>query len=613
MTIAAWLEQFSAALENRNIDCALALFGTPAYWRDMVAFTWNIHTAEGADAIETMLRSQLDQTAPRNWQIDGPVNTSPEGFDEAWLTFETAIGEGKAHVRLKDGKAYTLLTTLTALRDHPTATDRNRPRGQSHGAARGRKHWHEIRAEAKARIGREHDPYVVIIGGGQGGMSLGARLGHLGVPYIILETNARAGDSWRNRYPSLCLHDPVWYDHMPFIPFPPDWPVFTPRDRMADWLEMYARVMDLNYWTSSRCAEARYDDAAGVWDITIDRAGETVKTRAAHLVFATGMSGYPHVPEFPGQEDFEGLQVHSSAYPGGREFAGRRAVVIGSNTSAHDIAADLWENGADVTMLQRSGTLVTQSETVMECLLGALYSEDALARGIDTETADFAGTTWPHRVLEERHKQICATMKARDRDLHDRLRAAGFILDFGPDETGLAMKSIRQGGGFYINVGASELIADGDVKLRSGIGISRFSRDHVVLSDGSSVVADMIVYATGYRSMNEFVADIVGRDVAERVGRCWGVGSGIEKDPGPWEGELRNMWKPTGQEGLWFQGGNLAQSRHFSRFLALQLKARHVGLPTPVFAPPVQTEGIADRTAPALPGKADVNEVEPAQ
>ncbi len=83
--------------------------------------------------------------------------------------------------------------------------------------------------------------------------------------------------------------------------------------------------------------------------------------------------------------------------------------------------------------------------------------------------------------------------------------------------------------------------------------------------------------------MNEWVAEICSPEVADRVGQCWGLGSDTQRDPGPWEGELRNMWKPTHQPNLWFHGGNLCQSRHFSLYLALQLKARFEGIPTPVW------------------------------
>ena len=142
---------------------------------------------------------------------------------------------------------------------------------------------------------------------------------------------------------------------------------------------------------------------------------------------------------------------------------------------------------------------------------------------------------------------------------------------------------LRRGSGYYIDVGASELIADGRIALKSGVGIDRLTEDSVVLSDGSELPADLVVYATGYGSMTGWAESLISPEVAEAVGPCWGLGSDTNQDPGPWEGELRNMWKPTRQTALWFHGGNLAQSRHYSRYLALQLKARMEGIDTPVY------------------------------
>ena len=133
-------------------------------------------------------------------------------------------------------------------------------------------------------------------------------------------------------------------------------------------------------------------------------------------------------------------------------------------------------------------------------------------------------------------------------------------------------------------MGASELVANGSIKLKSRTNIERINPTSVTLSDGTELPADVLVYATGYGSMNQFLADIVSPEVADRVGKVWGLGSSTTKDPGPWEGELRNMWKPTNQPQLWIHGGNLHQSRHYSQFLSLQLKARYEGIATPVYA-----------------------------
>ena len=217
---------------------------------------------------------------------------------------------------------------------------------------------------------------------------VGARLKRLGVPTIIVEKNERAGDSWRKRYKSLCLHDPVWYDHMPYIPFPDDWPVFSPKDKLGDWLEMYAKVMELNYWGSTLCESASYDEARQEWTVKVVRNGKPVTLKPKQLVLATGMSAVPNMPKFPGMEKFKGEQHHSSKHPGPDAYAGKKCVVIGSNNSAHDICAALWEAGADVTMVQRSSTHVARSDSLMELDLGPVYSEQAVARGIDVDTAD---------------------------------------------------------------------------------------------------------------------------------------------------------------------------------------------------------------------------------
>ncbi|GAP55943.1 probable indole-3-pyruvate monooxygenase YUCCA10 [Arthrobacter sp. Hiyo6] len=136
--------------------------------------------------------------------------------------------------------------------------------------------------------------------------------------------------------------------------------------------------MELNYWSKTECTNARFDDASQEWVVEVVRDGEPVTLRPKQLVFALGVSGYPNVPTFDGAESFMGQQYHSSKHPGGGDWTGKKAVVIGSNNSAHDICADLWEHGADVTMVQRSSTHIARSESLMDLALGDLYSERAL-------------------------------------------------------------------------------------------------------------------------------------------------------------------------------------------------------------------------------------------
>ncbi len=431
-------------------------------------------------------------------------------------------------------------------------------------------------------MGVTEQPYVLVVGGGQGGIVLGARLQQLGIPHIVIDKHPRPGDQWRNRYKSLCLHDPVWYDHLPYIKFPDNWPVFTPKDKLGDWLEMYTKVMEINYWPSTTCTSATFDDATGTWTVHIVRDGQEMTLHPTQLVLATGMSGKANVPTFPGQDVFAGEQHHSSQHPGPDPYAGKKVVVIGSNNSAHDICGALWEAGVDVTMVQRSSTHIVRSETLMEIGLGDLYSERALASGVTTEKADTIFASIPYRILHEFQIPLYDQMREVDADFYDRLAKAGFELDWGADGSGLFMKYLRRGSGYYIDVGASELIASGDIKLVNG-QVKELTENAVVLEDGTEIPADVVVYATGYGSMNGWAADLISQEVADKVGKVWGLGSGTPKDPGPWEGEERNMWKPTQQDNLWFHGGNLHQSRYYSLFLALQLKARLEGIDTPVY------------------------------
>ncbi len=580
--VSDWLSRFGAALERGDHAAAVAMFDADCYWRDLVSFTWNIKTMEGQGAIRTMLDATAAGVKPGNWQIEGEA-TGAGGVTEAWFTFETAQARGRGQIRLKGDRCWTLLTTMTELKGFEEAKGANRSKGVEHGASQNRKSWLERKVQEEADLGYKTQPYCVVIGGGQGGIAMGARLKRLGVPTIIIEKNARAGDSWRNRYRSLCLHDPVWYDHLPFLPFPEHWPVFAPKDKIGDWLEMYTKVMELNYWTLSECKSASFDEATKEWTVTIDRNGEKVVLRPKQLILATGMSAVPHVPVIPGAEDFKGEIHHSSKHAGGEGYRGKQCVVIGSNNSAHDICADLWEHGAEVTMLQRSSTHIARSDSLMDLALGGLYSEQAVKSGISTDTADMIFASIPYKIMHTFQIPVYEEMAKRDADFYARLKKAGFMLDFGEDGSGLFMKYLRRGSGYYIDVGASELVADGRIKLKSGVGIDRIKAHSVLMKDATEVPADLIVYATGYGSMNGWAARLISQQVADTVGKCWGLGSDTTKDPGPWEGEERNMWKPTQQEALWFHGGNLHQSRHYSQFLSLQIKARHEGLLTPVY------------------------------
>ncbi|GAA1874119.1 flavin-containing monooxygenase [Lapillicoccus jejuensis] len=581
----AWLDGFQDALTARDVDRAAGMFAAQSFWRDLVSFTWNIATVENPEGVRDLLAETLERTDPTGFATSEPA-TEDGGVVTAWIVFETAVGRGNGLLRLKeeDGqdKAWTLLSALYELKGHEEPRGTHRPMGAEHGASKDRQTWKEKRQAEAESLGSTTQPYVLVIGGGQGGIGLGSRLRQLGVPSLVIDKHPNPGDQWRGRYKSLCLHDPVWYDHLPYLKFPDNWPVFAPKDKIGDWLEAYVKVMEVPYWSSTEAKSATWSEEAQEWTVEVEREGQPLVLRPTQLVFATGMSGKPRMPEVKGIDVFKGDVHHSSRHPGPDAYAGKKAVVIGSNNSAFDICGALWEHDVDVTMVQRSSTHIVKSASLMEYGLGDLYSERAVAAGVTTEKADMIFASLPYRILHEFQIPAYEKMAEVDKDFYDRLEAAGFWHDWGADGSGLFMKYLRRGSGYYIDVGAADLVANGDVHLVHG-QIDHLTEDAVVLEDGTELPADLVVFATGYNSMNGWVADLIDQETADRVGKVWGLGSDTTKDPGPWEGEQRNVWKPTQVPNLWMHGGNLHQSRHYSLYLALQLKARYEGLDTPVY------------------------------
>ena len=574
-----WLSEFAECFEAQDTERAVNMFTDTGCWRDLLSLSWNIVTVSGKEEIADMFRETSTRIRACEWKIDGNTVSERDG-SSSWFTFETEASKCKGKITLIDGKCTVLFTSAMEIKGYEEATLSRRKTGYINEVIKYRKTWLDDRIDEEQRLGITEQPYVVIVGGGQGGIALAARLRMLEVPTIVIDKNYRAGDSWRKRYHSLYLRNTVWQDHMPYLDFPDNWPVFMSKDKMGDWLEMYVKVMEINYWASSNCKRATYMPDSGQWCLDIERDGESILLEPKQLVIATGTSGYPKVPEITGADVFGGVICHSSGFNSGKKYNEKKAIVVGSNSSGHDICMDLWEQGATVTMLQRSSTLVVRSETFFS---DSKYSQEAADAGISTAELDLAGAAVPYEIMRNRMIPAWAEIAEQDRDYYKRLIDKGFMLNFGEDLSGLEMMYMYRGSGYYIDVGATDLIVQGKVGLISGVTIERIIENGVVLSDGSELEAELIVFATGYESMNTWVSKLISEEVAAKVGRCWGLGSGTKYDPGPWEGELRNMWKPTQQQGLWFHGGGLTQSRLYSRYLAMQLKARMENIPTPSY------------------------------
>ena len=569
-----WLAQFESALAKPADGLLKTLFHPDSYWRDVLALSWNLQTINGAEAILRELKARAISAAPSGFRIDpdraAPRRVTRAGTNtiEAIFKFETSQGRGSGILRLipdaGDGnrlKAWTLLTALDELKGFEEQQGKSRPRGQSYSRDFRGPNWLDLRKAATQYADR--DPDVLVVGGGQAGLSIAARLKQLQIDALIVDREARIGDNWRNRYHALTLHNQVQVNHLPYMPFPPNWPVYIPKDKLANWFEAYVESMELNYWTGIEFEGGTYDDAEGRWSVTLRRAdGSKRAMRPRHVVMATGVSGIPNLPDIPSLKNFAGTVLHSSRYGDGETWKDKKALVIGTGNSGHDIAQDLHSSGAKVTLVQRSSTLITNIEPSAQ-LAYATYNEGTL------EDNDLIATSMPLVLAKRNHVMLTGQSKKFDQELLDGLERVGFKLDFGDGGTGWQFKYLTRGGGYYFNVGCSDLVVRGEIGLRQFSDIEAFVADGARMKSGETLAADLIVLATGYKGQQHLVRKLFGDEVAGRVGPIWGFGEGQE---------LRNMYMRTAQPGLWFIAGSLAQCRINSKYLALQIKAIEEGL-----------------------------------
>jgi putative flavoprotein involved in K+ transport len=573
---ADWLTRFESALAGPDAGRLTSLFHPDSHWRDVLALTWDIGTVSGADAVVRELSAHAGRAAPTNFRID-PARAAPRKVAragtpsiEAMFRFETAQGRGNGIVRLipdaEDGnalKAWTLLTTLEELKGFEEQLGTARPRGEAYSRDFRGPNWLDLRKAAANYADR--DPVVLVVGGGQAGLSIAARLKQLDVDTLIVDREARIGDNWRTRYHALTLHNQVQVNHLPYMPFPPNWPTYIPKDKLANWFEAYVEAMELNYWTSTEFAGGSYDGAAGRWTVALRQPGGTRTLHPKHVVLATGVSGIPNLPELAGLQDFAGTVLHSSRYDDGENWKGKRAIVIGTGNSGHDIAQDLHSSGAEVTLMQRSPTLITNIEPSAQLAYEA-YNHGTL------DDNDLIATSMPLQVAKKSHQAITDRSKELDKPLLDGLREKGFKLDYGENGTGWQFKYLTRGGGYYFNVGCSDLVISGAIALKQFADVEHFVAEGAKLKSGETIPADLIVLATGYKGQQHLVEKLFGEEIAERVGPIWDFGDNQE---------LRNMYTRTAQPGLWFIAGSLAQCRINSKYLALQIKAVEVGLLEP--------------------------------
>ncbi|THH07266.1 hypothetical protein EW145_g3496 [Phellinidium pouzarii] len=540
------------------------------WFRDLLVFTPGLESRHGHASIRSHLKDTLGQAQLVNFKLDdnifGQPHASGLGPDtpviEAAFTFETPRALGKGYVRIlypHDGetpKAMMMMMMVSDWKGHEEIIYESGVYDE-HNVS-----WGEIRAQRHAEI--EKDPFVIVVGGAQTGLQVAARLRQHDIKTLVIEQTARVGDVWRNRYPTLALHTPRAQHCFLYQPYPSNWPKLTPRDKLASWLEQYAETQDLVVWTSSTLEpQPRYNSQTKRWDVVINRNGVPIALHPAHIVLATSIYGDPVIPPLLGIENFSGRVLHSSAFAGGKHFAGQRVIVVGAGNTSVDVCQDLVYCGAaSVTMVQRSSSAVVSVKYLLQTF-GMSFPE-----GKPTYYSDLASAGMPIGALCELGRKMQPIAEEYDKEMLEGLKKAGFKVKDGPDHSGQLYMVFDRGGGYFVDVGCASLIINGKVKVKQGTELDHLTSTGVVYKDGSDEEADAIILATGWHPIRDKLKRTFGEEVIDRTSELWGIDE---------EGELRAGYKPSGQPGLWFAAGDFAVSRFYSNFLALYIKGIELG------------------------------------
>lgn len=560
----AWFIQFVEAMADAT--AVVDLFVDEGLWRDMLAFTWDCHTYEGRNTIRKFLADQLPKFNPSAFRFHDELTGFYMPYEDlvwiqAFFDFDTTIGHASGVFRLvplADGswKAHTVYTGLEGLTGFP----------EKIGPLRN----HEMNCAHFLDM----EPTAIIIGGGHSGLILAARLKILGIDTLVVERNERVGDNWRKRYTSIFLHEPFWCDHLPYFPFPPSSPVFTPGLQFADWLDCYARSLDLNVWTSARVRAVEPSTRGKRWTVKIVCGdGSERQFNVKHVVFATGLfGGAPKLPDVPHRVVFDGVVLHSSQYKTAADYIGKKVAVVGSGPSAHGICLDFVDHGIDVTMVQRGSIYVMSAKNGIPRYFGLYVKE-----GLPVDVADRITLSYPNKFGKLLHQRMTGEIAELDKDLLEGLRKVGFKLNSGEDDAGALGLVWSRAGGFCIDFGASQKIIDGQIKLKSDGNIVRFTSTGLLFEDGSTLGADVVIFATGYADARDSILELLPTHLHDSVQPVWGLDE---------EGELNSAGRELGRRGpdgeklagLWALMGNVSLSRIYSKFIALQIKAHEEGV-----------------------------------
>ncbi|KAF9007483.1 hypothetical protein BDQ17DRAFT_1422848 [Cyathus striatus] len=581
-----WLQSFSSSIMSGSIEGVISTLlpstfdpvedenggiALSGYWRDILAFTWDFRTFEGTEAIRQFLKDRLLQAHICNVQMSDEVSPTYEQPypDLAWIRamfiFNVAAGSCTGIVHLvptKVGddiqwKAHVMYTSLDSLHGLPELV-RKQPNLSTE----------EYFVESPdLETFEDRDPTVLIVGAGHNGLYTAARLKNLGVSTLVVEKDGCVGDVWRNRYNCLRLHDSKANIQSPYIPFPSSWPEYLDGKELGDWLEAYAKQLNLAVWTSVTVLNASQDADTLLWSVTIKMDNNTLRTLVVkHVVFATGYKGgRPHIPQFTGMDIFKGQILHSSQHTSAQAYTGKRVVVVGSCNSAHDVCEDCYNQGVEVTMYQRSSTYVKNLNSGLKAIATKAYSDSP----VPVHVADIFALSTPVHLDVGLSYRMTKKIAELDKNLLDGLRSVGFRLNMGIKEAGLMLLIRERTGGHYIDRGCSQLIVDRKIKIKSDSVLKEFTKEGLSFVDDSELKADVVVLCTGYDHAHQVIRDVCGESVAVRCKPVWGLNA---------EGELNSAWREMGPKGLWYAMGNIATGRIHSKHIALQIKAIEDGM-----------------------------------
>ncbi|KAI1029183.1 hypothetical protein LB503_013324 [Fusarium chuoi] len=566
-------------------DC---FFADQTYWKDALAFTYHLRTFYTPSIIVANLLETNKMRGPSmRWNMESAVfvaATPVLQFIDVALSFRTVSPAASCSARIVllpvesdqgklEWRIWILSTKLENLDVHPE----NESLLQSP--------CRDLSGVTKI------DTDVFIIGGGNAAAALAARLKTFGVESVMAERNAHVGDNWAKRYDCMKFHVPTSFCDMPYMSYPGELRGLhrLSKDELANHLAQYVASFNLNIITSATIQLTVYDRSSEKWTIELQTPTGVITVTAKQLVQATGVSSQkPYVPTIASAEVYKGINIHSSDYKNGRtlvEQGIKSVLIIGSANTAFDILDDCHSAGLDPTMVVRSPTYICPFEYICNDVSLGAYNFD-VARG------DRMFLMLPSAVEGQLARNLFRALASKEPDRYTALREAGFpVLDSADSNQALFSNLIEKAGGHYVDVGGTDIIAQGKASVKAGVEPIAFTESGLQFSDGSSAAADAVIWCTGFadRDVRSVAAEILGgekhtasdervlgpREIADRLDATWGIDT---------EGEIRGMWKRHLRlENYWVMGGYTQQHRWHSRTLALQIKAALEGILPPAY------------------------------